>query len=381
MDRGKQTMGVSAPDVPPSLAADRRIVMTLDAGGTSLRFDAIRGADLLAPCVLPTDPDHLDVCLARIVEGFERVRASLPEPPAAISFGFPGPADYPRGIVEALPNFPAFRGGVALGPMLEDRFGLPVFVNNDASLFAFGEAIAGFLPYVNRLVAEAGGDRCYRHLFGVTLGTGFGGGFVVDGRLLSGDNSTAGEAWLLRNIDDVEQPVEDAASIRAVRRVYAEQTGLPRASVPEPRAIHAIGLGRAPGDPQAAREAFRRLGRAAGDAMAQALTLFDGLAVIGGGMAEAQELFMPALLEALNDEFHRADGPQRRLIPHAFAIDDPGQRRLFLHGDVRSISVPGSSRTVTYDALPRIAVGISRLGTSRAVAIGAYAFALERLDG
>ncbi len=380
MDLGKPTLGVSAADVPPALAGDRRIVMTLDAGGTSLRFDAIRGGELLAPCTLPTDPDHLDVCLARIVEGFERVRASLPEPPAAISFGFPGPADYPRGIVEALPNFPAFRGGVALGPMLEDRFGLPVFVNNDASLFVLGEAIAGFLPYVNRLLAEAGSERRYRHLFGVTLGTGFGGGFVIDGQLLVGDNSTAGEAWLLRNIDDPEQHVEEAASIRAVRRVFAEVAEVPLESVPEPRWIHAMALGRAPGDARAAREAFRRLGRAAGDAIAQALTLFDGLAVIGGGIAEARELFMPALVGAMNGVYHVRPGTQRRLIPHAFDIDDADQRADFLRGKVRTIAVPGSARSVTYDALPRTAVGISRLGTSRAVAIGAYALALDHLN-
>ncbi len=365
---------------PPALARDRRIVMTLDAGGTSLRFAAIRGDQLLAPVRLPTDPDHLDVCLARIVEGFERVAGELPEPPVAISFGFPGPADYPRGIIEALPNFPAFRGGVALGPMLEDRFGLPVFINNDASIFVLGEAIAGFLPYVNRLLEEAGSPRRYRHLFGVTLGTGFGGGIVIDGKLHAGDNSTGGEAWLLRNIVDPDLPVEDAASIRGVRRVYAQRTGLPLPQVPEPRTIHEIGLGREPGDGAAALEVFRMLGRTAGDAIAQALTLLDASVVIGGGMAEARALFMPALLGALNDEYQRASGPQRRLIPVPFDIDDEAQREVFLRGDVRAITVPGSTRTISYDRLHRVAVGLSRLGTSRAVAIGAYAFALEQLD-
>ena len=47
--------------------------------------------------------------------------------PVAISFAFPGPADYPNGIIGNLPNLTAFRGGVALGPMLEEKFQLPVF--------------------------------------------------------------------------------------------------------------------------------------------------------------------------------------------------------------------------------------------------------------
>src|SRR5581483_9222604 len=130
--------------------SDPRIVMTLDAGGTGLKFSAIRGNRLLAgPISLPSEADQLERCLHNIVEGFERIRQTLPEAPVAISFAFPGPADYPAGIIANIGNLPAFRGGVALGPMLEDRFQLPVFVNNDGDLFAYGESIAGFLPYVN----------------------------------------------------------------------------------------------------------------------------------------------------------------------------------------------------------------------------------------
>ena len=94
----------------------------------------------------------------------------------AISFAFPGPVDYPAGIVGDLGNLPGFRGGVALGPMLEDRFKLPVFINNDGDLFTYGEAICGFLPYVNERLKAAGSAKQYKNLFGVTLGTGFGAG-------------------------------------------------------------------------------------------------------------------------------------------------------------------------------------------------------------
>ena len=136
--------------MPIPFENDRRIVMTLDAGGTTLSFGALRGAEILVEGVtLPSEGDHLERCLAAIVRGFESVKRALPAPPAAISFAFPGPADYPRGIIGDLQNLTAFRGGVALGPMLEDRFGIPVFINNDGDLFVYGEAIAGFLPYVN----------------------------------------------------------------------------------------------------------------------------------------------------------------------------------------------------------------------------------------
>ena len=70
--------------------------------------------------------------------------------------------------------------------MLEKKFGIPVFINNDGDLFVYGEAIAGFLPYVNGLLEKAGSPKRYKNLFGVTLGTGFGGGIVRDGELFVG---------------------------------------------------------------------------------------------------------------------------------------------------------------------------------------------------
>ena len=108
---------------------DRRIVMTLDAGGTNFVFTAIRqGVELVDPITLPAVADNLDRCLQTLVEGFRRVRQQLPEPPVAISFAFPGPADYEAGIIGDLPNFPAIRGGVPVGPFLQSQFGVPVFI-------------------------------------------------------------------------------------------------------------------------------------------------------------------------------------------------------------------------------------------------------------
>jgi glucokinase len=359
-------------------ATDTRIVMTLDAGGTNLKFSAVRGNQpLIAAFSLLSEANDLDRCLGNIVRGFETVKQSLREPPVAISFAFPGPADYPRGIIGDLGNLPAFRGGVALGPVLEDRFGIPVYINNDGDLFVYGEAIAGFLPYVNGLLEQAGSAKRYRNLFGITLGTGFGGGIVRDGELFLGDNSIGGEAWLLRNKLSPGINAEEGASIRAVRGVYARCAGIPDDQSPEPKEIFDIGMGLAAGNRAAAVEAFRCLGEVAGDAMAQALTLIDGLGVIGGGISGAHPLFLWPLIDAVNGVF---DSGQRRLVARAYNIEDAAQLAQFLSGETRQIRVPGSARTLAYDPSPRTAIGISRLGTSEAVAIGAYAFALRRLD-
>lgn len=361
---------------------DKRIVMTLDAGGTNFRFSAMRGNKPIVKTVaMPANGDNLDQCLKNIVEGFTRIKEQCPKPPAAISFAFPGPADYPHGIIGDLGNLPGFRGGVALGPMLEKKFGIPTFINNDGDLFVYGEAIAGFLPYVNDLLKKAGSPKRFKNLFGVTLGTGFGGGIVRNGELFEGDNSSAGEVWLLRNKLQPQTNAEEGASIRAVRRAYGENAGLPLDEVPEPKALFDIGRGKGTGNQAAAVEAFRRLGEVVGDAMAQALTLVDALAVIGGGVSGSWPLFLPALVDELNGTYTAPNGNKfRRLVQVAFNLEDAAQRKKFVKGETREIMVPGTSKKLRYDPQARIGVGMSRLGTSEAVAIGAYAFALRQLD-
>jgi glucokinase len=364
-----------------SYASDPRVVLTLDAGGTKFAFSAVQGdREVVEAVTLPSNAHDLELCLSTIVEGFAQAKERAPVPPVAISFAFPGPADYPTGIIGDLGNLPAFKGGVALGPMLEDRFGVPVFMNNDGDLFALGEAIAGLLPWTNALLAAAGSPKRFRNLFGATFGTGFGGGIVQDGRLWRGDNSAGGEIWLLRNKLDPRTNIEEAVSIRAVRRVYAQIAGIAPPTAPEPKDIFAIARGEKPGSREGAREAFRRMGEAAGDALASAITLVDGLVVIGGGLTGAAELFLPALVAEMRAPFETPSGPLPRLEMRVFDLEDEAQRAEFVRGGTKEVVVPGSGRRVSYDPLERVGVGLSRLGTSRAVAIGAYAFALAELD-
>jgi glucokinase len=365
-----------------NLMGNSHIVMTLDAGGTNFRFSAMRGGKAITETVaMPSNGSDLTGCLANLVEGFTRVKALCPELPLAISFAFPGPADYPKGIIGDLGNLPGFRGGIALGPMLEEKFGIPVFINNDGDLFAYGEAIGGLLPKVNEMLENAGSPKRYQNLLGITLGTGFGGGIVRKGELFIGDNSMAGEVWLLSNKLNPEMNAEEGACIRAVRRTYGEQSGISFDATPEPKVLFEIASGRQPGNQPAAVEAFRRLGVVAGHALASALTLIDGLVVIGGGVSGAWPVFLPTLVEELNSNFTAPDGSQfRRLSSVAFNLEDTTQLEQFLKGQTRTIQVPNSQRTLEYDSLQRLGVGISHLGTSEAVALGAYAYAVKQLS-
>lgn len=360
---------------------DNRIVITLDAGGTNFVFGAMRGCRYISdPVTYPSNAHDLQLCLDTIVKGFREIIASLDEKPVAISFAFPGPADYPNGIIGGyLPNFPSFRDGVALGPFLEAEFGIPVFINNDGDLFAYGEAICGALPDINRRLAEAGSSKRYRNLLGYTFGTGFGVGIVINGQLNRGDNSCV-ETFCLPHKTKHGIIVEEGVAVRAIKRVYAEASGDYGHNL-QPKDICEIADGLRPGNREAARKAFEEFGETAGDAMAIAAQLTDGIIVIGGGITAARHWFLPSLLKEMRGELSTLGGDSvRRVQMEVFNLDDPKEFERFAKGNSRTIRIWGSDRTVEYDPMKRIGITFSTLGASNAISAGAYSFALSEID-
>ena len=360
---------------------DSRIVLTLDAGGTNMVFGAMRGGEfIIEPITLPSNADVLSKCLDTMVEGFQTVIDKLDEKPVAISFAFPGPADYPNGIIGGyLPNFPSFRDGVALGPFLRKKFGIPVYINNDGDLFAYGEALGGALPEVNEKLEAAGSDKRYRNMLGYTFGTGFGVGMIVNGELNRGDNSCV-ETFCLPHKKLAGVIVEEGVAVRAVKRVYGELSGNTGHNF-EPKDIFDIAEGRKEGDAEAAKKAFAEMGEIAGDAMATAVTLTDGLIVIGGGITAARKYIMPSLFASLRSKMHTVSGEElNRVQMKVYNLDNEAEFAEFAKGDARKIKVYGSDEEVTYDPQKRIGVAISKMGASKAISVGAYTFALDQLD-
>lgn len=361
---------------------DRRIVMTLDAGGTNFVFSAIQGnRQIIDPIERLSHAGDLDRCLDTILEGFQEVKNKLPGLPAAICFAFPGPADYEKGIMGDLPNFKAFRDGVALGPMLEDHFKLPVFIENDGNLFAYGEALSGFLPQLNRRLKDAGSIKSFRNLIGITLGTGFGCGIVINKELLSGDNSCGAEIHNTLNKHRPEWNAEESVSTRAIQRVYSESSGLSIDSSLMPRDIYQIASGEKEGNLKAALESFRQYGENLGSSVANVLSLIDGIVVLGGGITAAWELFAPSMFEELNRQCENFEGiPASRLSFKCYNLEDDSLFPEFASGGIMKLQVPGSKRFIKYDNLFRTGVGVSRLGASLATNLGSYAFALQHMN-
>lgn len=361
---------------------DPRIVMTLDAGGTNFVFSAIRGEkEIIEPVTLKVSGKDLDGILKMTIEGFRIVKSMVSGKPVAISFAFPGPADYELGIIGDLQNLPVFRGGVALGPMLEETFEIPVFINNDGDLFTYGEALSGFLPAINQHLEKRGNPKRYRNLFGVTLGTGFGGGIVTGEKLFQGDNSVPGEINRIRNRIFRNFDAEESVSIRGIKREYSNYAGINFASSPGPREIFDIGTGNRGGNREAAIKSYEAFAIALGDAIANAVTLTDSLVVIGGGLAAASPLFLPKVIEEMNHPFETASGTSvSRIETEVYNLEDEHHLERFCEAPATEISIPFSNRKVLYDQSKKTGVGITKLGTSMAVSIGAYSFALQKLD-
>ncbi len=360
---------------------DKRIVLTLDAGGTNFVFSAVQAnKQVVEPYCLPACPGNLNECLNALVRGFTHIKDRLKAEPVAISFAFPGPADYKNGIIGDLPNFPSFRGGVPVGPFLQERFHIPVFINNDGNLFAYGEALAGALPALNDRLKKHGYNKEYRNLIGITFGTGFGSGIVINNNLLLGDNDCAGDIWIFRNKLYPNMISEESVSIRAIKRVYNEISGNTDITV-TPKDIFDIAEGKKEGDKKAAIESFSQFGEVAGDAVSHLLTFTDGIVVIGGGIMGAAKYIMPAMLAEMKSTLSTFAGDNiSRLEMDIFDIEEEKQFEYFIRDKSIELPIPYSDKTIHYHPHKKTVIMKTVLGTSQAISLGAYAYALYTLD-
>ena len=203
---------------------------------------------------------------------------------------------------------------------------------------------------------------------------------MVNGKLFGGDNSAAAEVNRMSSFLNRGQSVEEVLSIRGIRRLYAEACGIPVEKTPKPFEIFMVGLGKKGGNKAAALEAWKTFGLVLGDALANVVSLTDSCVVIGGGLSGAYSLFLPIALEQMNSTFLKNDGSRMpRMELTAYNWENTVEKAAFLKDESRILAIPFSDKTQVYYPQKKIAVGISRLGTSEAVAVGAYAYAVSKM--
>jgi glucokinase len=153
------------------------IVIGVDVGGTKVAAARIDGSECVAHVEQPTELSSSEALIEQI-ESVVREVIAVEGEPAAIGIGLPSQIDFATGTVVASVNIPL--EGVPLGKELSDRLGIPVHVDNDANCAALAEA-----HFVE------GGPA--QHLVMYTLGTGVGGGAVIDGRIFRGATGLGAE--------------------------------------------------------------------------------------------------------------------------------------------------------------------------------------------
>jgi glucokinase len=189
---------------------------------------------------------------------------------------FPGPFDFSAGI-SLMRHKLVYLYGIDLRGAIAGRFGWngeQVRFVHDAAAFLLGEMGGGAARSVHRAV-------------GITLGTGVGSAFSIDGRVVNNGEGVppGGEIW---NLGFLSGTVEDSVSSRAIRQSYRQRTG---------REVEVDALARAAAHDPNAREAFVEFGHHLGLAMRATLSRFDPqVVVLGGGICGASELFLPYAL-------------------------------------------------------------------------------------
>jgi glucokinase len=151
-------------------------VIGIDLGGTKVVAAHLRGRDLGETLLLPTERSSSEALIDQLVTMVGRTR---PDDLAAVGIGVPSVVDFETGRVVSSVNIPL--ADVPLRQVLGERLGVPVFVDNDATVAALAEAHDENL----RLVAH--------NLVMITIGTGVGGGIVLGGRIYRGATGGAGE--------------------------------------------------------------------------------------------------------------------------------------------------------------------------------------------
>ena len=115
--------------------------------------------------------------------------------------------------------------------------------------------------------------------------------------------------------------------------------------------------------------------------VANVLTFTDGIAVIGGGITGASDLYMPAVMEELNSKFHPSNADELpRLVQKVFNLDDEQDREDFFKDYSKTLHIPGTDRTISYDPAPKAGHCNQYQGASESISLGAYAFALQHID-
>jgi glucokinase len=296
----------------------QRAVIGIDVGGTKVAAALVANGEALHSVNHPTALDSSEAVVAGIEAAAREVIQKAGVEPAAVGLGVPSQIDFATGTVLGSVNIPL--QGVALGDELSSRLGVPVFVDNDGNVAALAEA----------QVVDGGPAT---HLVMYTLGTGVGGGVIIDGQIYRGATGLGAElGHAVIQYDG--PPCQGNCPNHGCLETMCSGTALARDALevarnhPESVLAAAVEHGKISGeaivaaaedrDPEALK-LFDRLGMLFGVGLSGAINTFEPQhIVVGGGLSRAAHLFfdravseararaLPALVERVQISLAKA---------------------------------------------------------------------------
>ncbi|HWV72523.1 MAG TPA: ROK family protein [Pseudosphingobacterium sp.] len=241
----------------------------VDIGGTNIRAGLVSKGTIISQNQLTLKNKHsMDAMLAQLMEVINPLTSS---PYTGIGIGVPSVVDTVNGIVYDVANIPAWKR-VELKQIVQERFQVPVRINNDVNCFVLGEYNYG--------IAKGFGS-----LVGITLGTGMGSGLIFDHVLYTGHNCGAGEIGLMPYLDKTLEDYVGSQFFIAKTGKSAEE--LWRAALTGEK--QAIAL-------------WEEFGWHLGKALKIVMYAYDPEAIVlGGSISQAYAFFEKSMLEVLKD--------------------------------------------------------------------------------
>ncbi len=273
------------------------LAIGIDFGGTSVKVALIQESRIVAtgepvPTQQYSGPNALLDALGERINQLSLTAAEHGQPKPPIGIGLPGLVDSVNGIVHELTNVPGWHE-VPLRSILSERIERPVILENDANAMAYGEYRYG--------AAKNG-----RNVICITLGTGVGGGLILDGRLYRGSQLAAGEIGHLSidyrgvtspfgNLGGLETYVGNQRIIERADEAY-RSAGKTAPSPLTPRTLADAANSGCP----IAKEIWSEVGTQIGAGLASSVWLLNpDTIVIGGGVAAAGALVFDPIIHTV----------------------------------------------------------------------------------
>jgi len=162
-------------------------VIGIDLGGTNFKIGRVQKGQILQETHLSV---HAAMDESTLLNGlYQLIEGIITSETKAIGLGVPGIVDPKAGVIYDIQNLPAWKE-IHLRSLLEARYKIPIYLNNDANCFALGEKIYG-------------AGKPYQNFIGLSIGTGIGMGTIVKGELYNGVMCGAGEIAMVPYKDSI----------------------------------------------------------------------------------------------------------------------------------------------------------------------------------